>query len=299
MTSAEPHDLSNLTIVIPAYNEEETLPSVLDELSEFCKQTQVQVIIVNDGSKDQTAQILLNAAIPNLNAVHHKVNRGYGGALKSGLAAVTTAYAITIDADGQHILDDVVNMYHKAIQRDADMIVGSRKGHKNASAFRALGKFIIRSLAKVMMNVPIHDLNSGMKIYHTKTVQNYLHLTPNTMAFSDIITLIFLNNRHLVLEEPISIKERAGGTSTIGLEAAYNTIMEIINIVVMFHPMKIFLPVSIFAFGFGTIWTLYFIIAKRTMTTGGSFFMMSGIFIFLLGLITEQLSQLRKNGPGK
>lgn len=287
--------MNDLTIVIPIYNEAATLPSVLKDLKIFQNKTDCHVIFVNDGSKDESEAILRKCSIANLKLVTHKLNKGYGGALKSGLKEVQTKYAVTVDGDGQHYLEDVEKLYEQIKRNDADLIVGSRKGQKNASRSRAVGKMVIRSLAKIMMNVPIYDINSGMKIYNTKLMQGYLHLCPDTMAFSDIITLIFINNRHLVLEEPISIRERAGGRSTIGLGTAYHTIMEIINIIILFHPMKIFFPLSLLTFGFGAVWTTYFLVEKQVITTGGSFFMISGILIFLLGLITEQLAQIRKN----
>lgn len=287
--------MNDLTIVLPIYNEEENLPSLISEIKAFQSKTGCYTIFVNDGSTDSSKSILEAADICNTEVLTHKVNKGYGGALKSGLEKASTTYAITIDGDGQHHLEDVETLYAKMKETDADMIVGSRKGQKNATKARAIGKFIIRSLAKIMMDIPIYDINSGMKIYNTQLMQKYLYLCPNTMAFSDIITLIFINNRHLVLEEPISIKERKAGISTIGLAAAYHTLMEIINIVILFHPMKIFLPIATFTFGFGFIWTLYFLTKSQVITTGGSFFMISGILIFLLGLITEQLSQLRKS----
>ena len=287
--------MNDLTIIVPIYNEEATLPGVLSELEQFQAKTNCHIIAVNDGSTDKSKALLEQSKVANLELINHKLNRGYGGALKSGLKNVKTKYAITIDGDGQHYFEDIVRLYKRIKETDADMIVGSRKGQKNASKSRAVGKTIIRSLAKVMMTVPIYDINSGMKIYDTKLMQQYLHLCPDTMAFSDIITLVFINNRHLVLEEPISIKERAGGQSTIGLETAYHTIMEIINIIILFHPMKVFLPLSLLTFGFGATWTVYFLVVRQIITTGGSFFMISGILMFLLGLITEQLSHIRKD----
>ncbi len=288
--------MNNLTIVIPVYNEADSLEHVLDDLNKFVKKTGVSVIIVDDASGDDSLEIIQTNSFDGLKVLKHKLNRGYGGALKTGLSAVESEFAITLDGDGQHYLEDVEKLYKKILATDADMIVGSRKGQKEASWFRKFGKFMIRSLAKCLMHVPIYDINSGMKIYRTDLMKNYLSLCPDTMAFSDIITLIFINNRHLVLEESIKIKSRLAGVSKIGVKSAYHTVMEIINMMILFHPMKVFLPVSIVIFTFGLMWSLYFMITKQVITTGGSFFMISGILIFLLGLITEQLAQIRRTG---
>ena len=161
--------------------------------------------------------------------LRHKLNRGYGGALKSGVAASRTRYTITVDADGQHRPEDVRRLYAAIRSADADMVIGSRRGQQDASALRALGKALIRALAKALMRVPVHDLNSGMKIVDTALAQQVLHLCPDTMAYSDTIALLFINRRGLVLEEPIQVRARQGRPSTIGLRDAIGTVRAIIN----------------------------------------------------------------------
>ncbi len=175
------------------------------------------------------------------------------------------------------------------------MIVGSRKGTKSASIFRGIGKSLIRMIAKILMTVPIHDINSGMKIYRTDLAQKYLSLTPNSMSFSDIITLCFINNRHLVLEEPIQINPRMKGESTISMETAFQTVMEIINIVVLFNPMKIFLPISILTLLITLAWGVPLIVEERGVSVGTLLGFISAILFFFLGLIAEQLSLIRRN----
>ena len=144
------------------------------------------------------------------------------------------------------------------------------------------------------MTVPIHDLNSGMKIYRTDLAKKYIQLAPDTMAFSDIIALIFINNRHLVLETPIDILKRKHGKSKIGIEAAFHTIMEIINIVILFSPMKIFLPLSLFSLLLAGIWGIPLLMEGRGLSSGSLLGIVSGVIFFVLGLIAEQLSQIRK-----
>ncbi len=115
------------------------------------------------------------------------------------------------------------------------------------------------------------------------------------MAFSDIIALVFINNRHLVLETPIEVRERKHGKSKIGIESAFHTIMEIINIVVLFSPMKIFLPLSLVSFLISAVWGIPLLLAGRGLSTGSLLGIFTGLIFFLLGLITEQLSQIRRN----
>lgn len=287
---------SALSLIIPCYNEAEVLPLVLPKITSFCQERGCDLILVNDGSKDATGMIIAQAARNHgfAKVIHHKLNRGYGGALKSGLKASRTEYSVFMDADGQHLLSDVDNLHKRIVKEDADMIVGSRKGQPG-NKFRSLGKAIIRFIAKLMMTVPIYDINSGMKIFRTELGQKYLHLYPDSMAFSDIICLVFLHNRHLVLEEPISIQSRKGGKSTIGIQTAFQTIMEIINIVTMFNPLKLFLPVAALMFCFGLAWGARFVILGRGVSIGSSMLLIMSVVVFLLGLIAEQLAAIRRN----
>jgi glycosyltransferase involved in cell wall biosynthesis len=284
-----------LTVIVPAFNEVQSLPSLLQELIPYCDERRWVLIIVNDGSNDGSREILRRyEEQEGFRVIHHKLNKGYGAALKSGLTACETRYAVTIDADGQHYPEDIGRLLASMTNNDADMVVGSRKGSVSRSSYRGIGKSIIRFLAKVLMTVPIHDLNSGMKIYRTDLAKKYIHLAPDTMAFSDIITLVFINNRHLVLEEPIRIRKRKSGNSTISLQTAFQTIMEIINIVILFSPMKIFLPLSLLCFIITGLWGIPLLIAGRGLSIGTLLGVILGILLFLLGLIAEQLSLIRR-----
>jgi len=289
-----------LTIIIPAYNEAKVLPKVLPELLSYSKIQHWDVIIVDDGSIDESTKILADYAdTKNLKVLHHKLNRGYGGAIKTGIFEANSKYIITLDADGQHYIQDVDRLLYYIIENDADMVVGSRKGQKSSSKYRSLGKWIIRSIAKILMHVPIYDLNSGMKIYRTDLAKRYIGLYPNSMAFSDIITLVFINQKHLVLEHPIRIRERLGGKSTIGVQTSFQTIMEIVNILTLFQPLKIFLPISFFCMVPGVVWGLYIFFQGKGVSVGSSLLITMAILSFLLGLIAEQLATIRKSISSK
>jgi len=290
------NDEYELTVIIPAYNEEKNLLIFLPPLITFCQENRWRIILVNDGSTDHSREFLDSLSTePLLTMLHHKLNKGYGAALKTGISACETRYLVTFDADGQHYLEDVVKLLGYLKKTDADMVVGSRKGLKSSSYYRGTGKNIIRFLARIMMTVPIHDINSGLKVYRTDLARNYLYLLPDTMSFSDVITLIFINHRHLVLEQPIHIRERTNGESTIGLQTAFQTVMEIINIVMLFNPMKIFLPLSGLCFLASMVWGLPLVWEGRGVSVGSLLGIVSTMIFFLLGLITEQLSQIRKN----
>ena len=287
---------SRLTIIIPAYNEAASLPQLLAELLPFAQSKNFKVIIVNDGSTDNTRAVLEGYSPVNENilVINHKVNRGYGGAIKSGLNKACTQYSITIDADGQHTLSDIDRLLSTIIETNADLVIGSRKGNSESGYYREFGKTILRRVAKLLMPLKIYDINSGIKIYDTKLAQRYIQICPDSMAFSDVIALTFVYQRNLVLEIPVKINQRKAGKSTIGLRTAFETLIEIINIVVLFNPMRIFLPLSFLFVLVSLIWEIPIFLRGQGVSIGALLGFMTGIIFFLLGLIAEQLGNIRK-----
>jgi glycosyltransferase involved in cell wall biosynthesis len=287
---------SQLTIIIPAYNEAASLPQLLHELLPFAQLKNFKVIIVNDGSTDDTQAVLeRNTTLTeNIAIINHKVNRGYGGALKSGINKARTQYCITIDADGQHSLSDIDRLLNTITETNADLVIGSRKGNSESGYYREFGKTILRRVAKLLMPLNIYDINSGIKIYDTILAQKYIQICPDSMAFSDVITLTFVYQRNLVLEIPVKINQRKAGNSTIGLRTALETLIEIINIVVLFNPMRIFLPLSFIFILVSIIWEIPIFLKGYGISIGALLGFMTGIIFFLLGLIAEQLGNIRR-----
>jgi len=290
-----PETHSSLTIVVPAYNEEASLAVFLPELLQFCEQRGHRLVVVNDGSADGTKAVLeKHRGHPQFGIVHHKVNRGYGGAIKSGIEAAETEFVITVDADGQHRLEDITKLHDYLKTHDADMVVGRRTG-AGGSSYRSLGKWLIRSVAKMLLPIKIHDINSGIKIYNRKLALRYLTLCPDGMPYSDIITMIFVNQRHLVLETEVQIRARKAGRSTISTRTAFQTVYEILNITMLFNPLKVFLPLSMICVLAGLGWGMQFMVVGKGVSIGALLAILTGVIFFLLGLLAEQLSYIRKN----
>jgi glycosyltransferase involved in cell wall biosynthesis len=285
-----------LTVIVPAYNEEQSITAFLPEVIVFCEQHNFKLILVDDGSKDKTLEKIkeLTGGKNFIEIIHHKVNKGYGGAIKSGIKGATTPYLITIDADGQHCTEDILKLLAKMKETDADMVIGSRKGQKIRNYYRFIGKSIIRNFAKLVMTVPIYDINSGMKLYDASLAQKYISLCPDDMSYSDFISLVFLNQKHLVVEVPIQIRDRIVGKSTISMNTAFNTLLAIMHILLLFNPMKIFLPIAFICIIFGIGWGLPFLLMGRGVSNGAIITIISGLLFFFLGLIADQLSMFRK-----
>ena len=286
---------SELTIIVPVYNEDQILAFTAKEIIEYCVKKNWAVIFINDGSQDKSSSVLDELSTqPDVTILNHKVNRGYGGAIKSGIRNTKTPYLVTIDADGQHNLEDIDKLFDLAIQQNADLVVGNRDNNSNAHTYRALGKQIIRTFARMLMPLPIQDLNSGFKLYRTELAKKYIKICPDTMAFSDVITLAFIKQRNLVLEQNINIKPRMAGKSTITIYTAIETIMEILNMAVLFNPLRIFLPISFLCIAFGFIWGItILIIVGHGISVGAMLAIVTGIIFFVLGLLANQISALR------
>jgi glycosyltransferase involved in cell wall biosynthesis len=283
-----------LTVVVPVYNEAASLPDFLPRLIRYCRRHDWRLIFVNDGSGDSSLRILRgHENSPQVRVVNHKVNRGYGGALKSGISLADTPYVVTIDGDGQHNPEDIDGLLALAIERDADLVVGNRGQRKGLDRYRQIGKWVIRNFTRILMPLPIRDLNSGFKLYHTGLAQKYLGLCPDSMAFSDVITLVFINQHNLVLEHPISVNQRREGKSTIDTFTAVETVIEILNLTMMFNPLRIFLPFSIICIGLGVVWGMHIVLLGRGVSVGAMLAIVTGLLFFVIGLIASQLAAIR------
>jgi glycosyltransferase involved in cell wall biosynthesis len=284
----------SLTVVVPIYNEEENLPVFAARAIEYCRAHHWDIIFVDDGSRDKTNKILDEfVTLPNVRVIRHKINHGYGGALKTGIRHVTTDYAVTIDGDGQHDLNDVERIFQFALEQDADMVVGKRESKNTFTAYRALGKYLIRTFTRILMPLPIADLNSGFKLYRTELAQKYMTVCPDSMAFSDVITLVFLSEHHLVMEFPIRVSPRKNGQSSITTFTAFETVIQVLNIVLMFNPLRVFLPISILCILTGFAWGVPIVLLGRGVSVGAMLAIVTGLLFFVLGLLASQLSAIR------
>ena len=284
---------SLLTIVIPCYNEAEEIPSAMPDILAACRKNSWKLIVVDDGSRDGSLERLRAFEGEGARILHHKLNRGYGAAIKTGILAADTKYVVTLDADGQHDPADVEKLLALALEKDADMVVGGRPAD-SSGAYRSLGKKVIRAVTHLLVDFSVRDQNSGLKLYDRELALPLLPLTPDNMAYSDIILLLFADRRHLILEEPIRIRPRRNGKSTISTRTAVDTLTEIFNLVIMFHPMKIFFPVFLFLFICGVAWSCRSLILGQVLSIGGSFLLLASMLVLLFGTIAEQFRRLSR-----
>lgn len=284
-----------LSVVIPCFNEALNLPEMLPALKEYCNKNKFDLIIINDGSTDNSYKILKNFSSDfRFELINHAKNKGYGAALKSGFKKANTDFCVSFDADGQHNIDDIEKLFSKAKANNLDLVIGKRSIVNKHLSYRYFGKLILRLLSYILLGSKIKDLNSGFKMYRSNFLKKYLSICPDKMAFSEVITLAFIYYRHPIMEIPISANSRKRGKSTVSTYTAFETFVEIINIIMLFNPLKIFIPISIIIFLISMLWAIPFLVSGKGLTIGSLFGLMSSLIILLLGLLAEQLSRLRK-----
>lgn len=284
--------MTNLTIVIPAYNEEDGIRTLLESLLPVCESQGWQVIVVNDGSTDKTVE-KVEAFLPTpcLTLVTHRVNRGYGAALKTGVRHAQTEFVATMDSDGQHRIEDVIAL--AAHMQDYDLLIGKRDSVFHSPLWRMPGKWALQQMSVFLMRRSIPDLNSGMRFFRREVLLRYLHLFPDGFSFSTTSTLIFMNRGYAVDFMPIKVNKRVG-KSTVKLSTGFDTLLLILRLATLLDPLRLFLPISLFLIIVGLVWTIPFLIMQAGYSIGALLLLMNGVLIFIMALLSDQIAALRK-----
>lgn len=279
--------MTNCTIVIPAFNEAEAIGLVIKTVRAASGDFVQKIIVVDDGSGDDTAQI---AAEAGASVIRHPQNKGYGAALKTGILAAQTNYVLTMDADGQHRVADVMQLWRMADSHD--MVVGQRTSRLHSPMWRMPGKWLLGRMANYLTRHKIPDLNSGLRLMRREVLLKYMHLCPNGFSFSTTITMAFLSQNYSVLYVPVEVSKRVG-KSTVSISTGLDTIILILRIATLFNPLRIFLPASFIIALTGLLWGIPYIILLRGVSVGSMLALVTAIVLFALGLISDQISQLR------
>jgi glycosyltransferase involved in cell wall biosynthesis len=273
-----------LTVVIPAFNEAAALPAVLDALRGW--HVSPAIIVVDDGSTDETAA---RARVDGVTLITHPANLGYGAALKTGIRQATTPFVATFDADGQHGLESLERLWEQ--RHHADMVVGARSG-LNGPVWRMPGKWWLGLMARYLSRQSIPDLNSGLRVYRRDVLTRYMHLCPTGFSFTTTITMALASRGWRVVYVPIRVSRREG-RSTVTVATGLQTILLVLRIVTLFNPLRFFVPFSAVVIGAGVLWGVPIALAGRGVSVGAMLAIVTGVIVFALGLLCDQISQLR------
>lgn len=276
-----------VSIIIPAYNEENAVREEVEVIRKVMLSNGIdhEIIVVDDCSQDKTAE---QAAKANAKVIRHPKNKGYGGALKTGISAAEHEIIIITDADGTYPAEAIPDMLEKI--QEYDMVVGARIGvNVHVPFFRKPAKLFLRKLASYLAGEQIPDLNSGLRIMKKSIVEQYYHILPKGFSFTTTITLACLCNDYLVYFHPIEYKKRVG-KSKIRPVDAYHFLLLILRTMVYFNPLKVFLPTGavFFCFGLGKfIYDIYL----NNLSESAVFGLLGALIIWSIGLMSDQISK--------
>jgi glycosyltransferase involved in cell wall biosynthesis len=282
-----------LAVVIPAYNEHDGIGITLDRVDKAlsgCSQS-YEIIVVNDGSTDDTGE---RAAARGARVIDLPENRGYGAALKAGIAASTAEYIAIIDADGTYPPESIPMLMTRL--GDADMIVGAR-ALKDTSIprERRAAKWVLARLASYLAERRIPDLNSGLRVMRRSMLQQFLHILPSGFSFTTTITLSCLCTGRPVMYVPIVCGARVG-TSKIRAADFSNFVMLVLRTVVLFNPLKVFLPLAVAVGGAGVVAASYEILSG-TLSAAPFMAALTAIVVLSVGLLADMVSRLHLRTP--
>ncbi len=238
-----------VSIVIPAYNEEAAIGPDLDKIKVAMDASPYtyEVIVVDDGSRDRTGEVVRER--PWARLIRHPRNRGVGAARNTGVAASQGEIVGMTDGDGTYPVQDFPRLLDALIEGKHDMVIGARK--KEAGTMRILrtpAKWFIRTLASYLTQTPIPDLNSGLRVFRKEPSLTFRGILPNTHSWVSTIAIGFLSSGLSVAWVPIDYFPRKGRSTFHPVGDTYNYLSLVVRTVMYFNPLRIFLPVTLVLF---------------------------------------------------
>lgn len=235
--------MTSISVIIPVYNEEGAIEDTLNRLLSVIKDSkrEFEVICVNDGSRDKSAEII--SKFKNVKLVSHKVNRGYGASLKDGIKEAKGEHILITDADGTYPIEDIPKLL--AEMGEYDMVVGARTGSTvKVPLLRRPVKALLNWCASYIAGTEVPDLNSGLRIFRKDYALRYWHMYPDGFSFTSTITMAFLTNKMSVKYIPINYHQRIGSSTISPIKDTIRFLNLLFMLAVYFRPMKVFFPIA-------------------------------------------------------
>lgn len=288
-----------ISIVIPAFNEELGVDSVVRELRDTIGRNGIEgeIIVVDDGSRDRTAEI---AAAAGARVLRHRSNRGYGAALKSGITAARNDLIVMIDADGTYPSQYIPEML-KALET-ADMVVAARVGpNVKIPLVRRPAKWVLNRLANYMTNAKIPDLNSGLRAFRRHIAMQYFSILPDQFSWTTTITLAMHCDKYAVAYLPIDYRARRGKSKIVPWDAGSFAIL-VLRTAMLFRPLRVFMPVVLLCLIYGVVKMSIDMARDPNISASALLAFVSALIILLIGMlgdaIASRLGRLNTNAIG-
>lgn len=295
--AATPRHAPGLSVIVPVYNEQDAIESVLLHLQTVLAAVAMpwEILVVDDGSTDRTAAIVAAgaAAIPHVGMVHHRVNRGYGAALKTGLRRVRYDLVAITDADGTYPNEQIPVLVGHLLAQRCDMVVGARIGSCVAiPRQRRPAKWAIGKLANWIAGESIPDLNSGLRVFRRAMAMQFFSILPDGFSFTTTITLGMLAHGCVVDYLPIDYHPRVGRSKIRPIRDTLNFVQLILRIGLYFAPLKIFLTASAILLGLALVWgILSTLVFARLADVSTLVMVMTAIQMAGIGLLAELINR--------
>jgi glycosyltransferase involved in cell wall biosynthesis len=279
-------DPSSISIVVPAFNEQDAIGPLVDRLREAGAWH--EILVVDDGSTDDTAA---RAQAAGATLVRHPYNKGNGAAVKSGIRKATGEFILIIDGDGQHRTGDARRI--TARLGEYDLVIGARSAGTQATRARLLGNSALNWLASYMTGRHVPDLTSGFRGARASCLREFLHLLPNGFSTPTTTTLAFIKAGYNVTFEPIDAETRAGASKIKLARDGVKFLLIVLKIVTLFNPLRVFLPISLGSFAAGAAYAAWTIATQSHIANASVLLIMLAVIVFLVGLVSEQIAALR------
>ncbi len=276
----------SVTVLLPAYNEEQAIASTVQRIKEL--HPEFEVLVVDDGSTDNTMQAAMDAGA---NVWPHPYNIGNGAAIKTGLRCARGDWVVMMDSDGQHKPEDIARLLE---HKDRfDMVVGARSQGSKSSFHRDMANKLYNWFASYVTKFKVRDLTSGFRLMKKEVAQQYIYLLPNTFSYPSTLTLAYLRSGRSLKYVPIQTLARKGKSKIKLLSDGARFLLIISKVATLFSPLRVFLPISILLFLTGIFYYLYTFVTAGRFTNMSALLFTSSLMIFMMGLISEQISQMR------
>lgn len=279
---------SEISIILPAKNEAESLGELLPELRRLY--SEAEIMVVDDGSTDATRSIAESAGATVLS---HPYSKGNGAAVKTGARHASREYLVFMDADGQHRPKDIAALL-KNLETGYDLVVGARRREGHASPARWLANAFYNRFASLFVGRTVPDLTSGFRACRAALFREFLYLLPNGFSYPTTSTMAFFRVGYNVGFAPVEVTDRrAGSESHVRLlRDGGRFLLIIFRIGTLYSPLKLFLPISLFFLMSGLGYYAYTLATMDRFTNGTALLLITSVLVFLIGLVSEQITHL-------
>ena len=283
-------DPSSVSIVIPALNEADAIGGVVSSLR--AQAAWREILVVDDGSRDSTGE---QAARAGALVVRHPYTKGNGAAVKTGIRRAEGQFILILDADGQHAPSDARRLVERL--GEYDLVVGARSAQTQATVGRRIGNALLNRLASYLTGRDVPDLTSGFRAARREHLREFLHLLPNGFSTPTTTTLAFIKAGYNVTFEPVDARARTGRSKIRFARDGTRFFLILLKVITIFSPLSIFLTISAAMFALGASYGVWTIATQSHVTNSSVLLITFSVVVFLVGLISEQISTLRFEGP--